>query len=180
MTFQAYIDNIKEKTGLDPADFRRLADEKGFLDPGTKTSTIIDWLTSEFGLGKGHGMAIVSTFSKRPKSSDLVEAQFAGNKSRWRETFDALLAKTKEFGPVDISPTSTYISLLKGTGKFAIVAFTGDRMDVGIKLKDAATTDRFEPSGNFNAMVTHRVRITDPAQVDAELLDWLRRAYDAA
>jgi len=29
-------------------------------------------------------------------------------------------------------------------------------------------------------MVTHRVRITDPAQIDDDVLDWLRRAYDAA
>jgi hypothetical protein len=29
-------------------------------------------------------------------------------------------------------------------------------------------------------MVTHRVRVTDPAQVDAELIGWLRAAYDAA
>jgi hypothetical protein len=29
-------------------------------------------------------------------------------------------------------------------------------------------------------MVTHRVRITDPAQIDAEVLAWLKLAYDAA
>jgi hypothetical protein len=180
MTFQAYLDNIKEKTGLDPEDFRRLASERGLLEPGTKTSTIIDWLSSEFGLGRGHGMAIVNTFTQRPKSSDLLESQFAGNKSHWRESFESILAATRQFGPADVAPTKTYISLVRDKRKFAIVALTADRMDVGIKLKNAPTTDRFEASGNFNNMVTHRVRITDPAQVDAELIDWLRRAYDAA
>ena len=29
-------------------------------------------------------------------------------------------------------------------------------------------------------MVTHRVRVTDLAQIDAELLAWLKLAYDAA
>jgi hypothetical protein len=29
-------------------------------------------------------------------------------------------------------------------------------------------------------MVTHRVRITDPKQIDKELLMWLKQAYDAA
>ena len=84
-----------------------------------------------------------------------------------------------------VAPTDTYISLLKGKAKFAIVAFTADRMDVGIKLKDAALTDatpsdRFEAAGSWNSMVTHRVRVTDASQVDAELLEWLRKAYAAA
>jgi hypothetical protein len=32
MSFQAYIDNIKEKTGKNPADFKKLAEEKGFFE----------------------------------------------------------------------------------------------------------------------------------------------------
>ncbi len=60
------------------------------------------------------------------------------------------------------------------------MAITADRMDVGVKLKDAAPAGRFEASGTWNAMVTHRVRVTDPARVDADLLDWLQRAYDDA
>jgi len=29
-------------------------------------------------------------------------------------------------------------------------------------------------------MVTHRVRLTEPDQLDAEMLDWLKQAYTAA
>jgi hypothetical protein len=53
-------------------------------------------------------------------------------------------------------------------------------MDVGVKLKGAAPVGRFEASGSWNSMVTHRVRVTAADQVDAELLDWLRLAYAAA
>lgn len=34
MSFQAYIDNIKAKTGKTPADFKKLAEKKGFLIDG--------------------------------------------------------------------------------------------------------------------------------------------------
>ena len=34
MSFQAYIDNIKAKTGKTPADFKELATKKGFLKDG--------------------------------------------------------------------------------------------------------------------------------------------------
>ena len=52
-------------------------------------------------------------------------------------------------------------------------------MDIGIKLKGAAPTDRLEAAGKWNAMVTHRVRIADPKHIDKEVLTWLKRAYDA-
>jgi hypothetical protein len=34
MSFQAYIDNIKAKTGKTPADFKKLAEEKNFIVDG--------------------------------------------------------------------------------------------------------------------------------------------------
>ena len=67
MSFQAYIDNIKVKTGKSPADFRKLAEEKGFLKNGelektVKATEITNWLKDEFELGHGHAMAIYMTF----------------------------------------------------------------------------------------------------------------------
>lgn len=32
MSFQAYIDNTKAKTNKNPADFKKIAEEKGFLE----------------------------------------------------------------------------------------------------------------------------------------------------
>ncbi|MCU1578886.1 MAG: hypothetical protein JWP19_1090 [Rhodoglobus sp.] len=180
MSFQAYLDTIKAKTGLDPADFRRLAEERGLLAEGVKVTQIVDWLKEDFGLGRGHAMAIVNIFQDRPAREERLEKQFTGTKAHWRATFDALLATLGKHGPVGTAATDTYVSLLKGKAKFAIVAMTADRLDIGIKLKDAAPTDRFEPAGSWNVMVTHRVRLVDAAQIDAELLGWLERAYDAA
>ncbi len=63
MSFQAYLTNIQAKTGKSPADFRTLAEEKGFtkkgeLSPGVKAGAIVQWLKSDFRLGHGHAMAI--------------------------------------------------------------------------------------------------------------------------
>ncbi|MDO6761675.1 DUF4287 domain-containing protein [Tamlana sp. 2_MG-2023] len=67
MFFQAYIDNIQEKTGKTPDDFKKLAEEKVFLSNGNllpeiKASEITNWLKEEFELGHGHAMAIYATF----------------------------------------------------------------------------------------------------------------------
>lgn len=63
MSFQAYLDNIQAKTGKNPADFRKLAEKKGFtqkgkLKPGVKAGEVVKWLKDEFDLGHGHSMAI--------------------------------------------------------------------------------------------------------------------------
>jgi hypothetical protein len=55
---------------------------------------------------------------------------------------------------------------------------TPDRFDVGVKLPDVAPSERLEPAGSWNTLMTHRVRITDAQQVDGELLGWLRVAYE--
>jgi hypothetical protein len=65
MSFQAYLVNIQAKTGRSPADFRRLATEKGFekggkLKPDVKAGAVVAWLKTNFELGHGHAMAIVA------------------------------------------------------------------------------------------------------------------------
>jgi hypothetical protein len=69
MSFQAYLDNIEEKTGLTPRQFLALAAQKGF-DADTKTAPILAWLAEDFGLGRGHGMALVHVITKGPQISD--------------------------------------------------------------------------------------------------------------
>lgn len=47
MSFQAYLNTIKSKTGKGPDDFRKMAEEKGFsqngqLKSGIKAGEIVD------------------------------------------------------------------------------------------------------------------------------------------
>lgn len=63
MSFQAYLTNIQTKTGKSPADFRALAEKKGFtrkgkVAAGVKAGEIVQWLKDDFELGHGHTMAI--------------------------------------------------------------------------------------------------------------------------
>ena len=63
MSFEAYINNIKTKTGKGPDDFKKIAEKKGFtregqIKAGVKAGDIVKWLKDEFDLGLGHAMAI--------------------------------------------------------------------------------------------------------------------------
>ena len=74
MTFQAYLDNIQAKTGQSPADFKRMATQRGYLDKGKlrkdiKAGEIIAWLKQDFDLGQGHAMAIVALLKGPPEKT---------------------------------------------------------------------------------------------------------------
>ena len=62
MSFQAYLDNIKAKTGKTPEEFKVLAEKAGVFNREMKASELIAWLKKEFDLGHGHSMAIWAVF----------------------------------------------------------------------------------------------------------------------
>jgi hypothetical protein len=69
MSMQAYLDNIEAKTGITPAKFIELAQDKGF-DSATKAGEMIQWLAADYGLGRGHAMAIIHIIRNGDKAPE--------------------------------------------------------------------------------------------------------------
>lgn len=67
MSFQAYLDNIEQKTGKTPNGFIALAKAKGFDNPSVKAGEIVAWLKKDFELGHGHAMALVHVIKNGAK-----------------------------------------------------------------------------------------------------------------
>jgi hypothetical protein len=65
VSFQAYLDNIKAKTGKTPDQFKALAVKAGVYKPDMKAATLVAWLKKEFDLGHGHAMAIWAVFKDK-------------------------------------------------------------------------------------------------------------------
>jgi len=65
VTFEAYISNIRARTGKDPRDFFEQAVRAGVLRPDTKTMEFVGWLKSSSGLGHGHAMAVWEAFRRK-------------------------------------------------------------------------------------------------------------------
>lgn len=177
---QTYLDNIKAKTGKTAQELAALARQKGL----SKSSQVVAWLKQDFGLGYGHaGMVwylMAHEADAKTPPTDRLEKLFA-KKAKWREPYQALAAKIAGFGAdVELAANMTYINVLRGSKKFAIVQpSSADRLDIGLKLKGVEPAGRLEEAGSWNAMVTHRVRISDPRELDDELLGWLKQAYSA-
>jgi hypothetical protein len=70
---------------------------------------------------------------------------------------------------------------LRRSKQFALIQpSTATRLDVGINLKNVPPSERLEASGSFNAMGSHRLRVSTVGEVDAHLVAWLKDAFDAA
>lgn len=63
MSFQAYLDNIEEKTGKTPNEFIAEAQQKKL----TVYKDIIAWLKEDYGLGLGHARALAYVIQHGPQ-----------------------------------------------------------------------------------------------------------------
>lgn len=69
MSFQAYLDAAEAKTGKTPRELVDEAHARGF-DASTKAGEILEWLKTDYELGRGHGMALVHVIKNGPTISE--------------------------------------------------------------------------------------------------------------
>jgi len=176
------IEKLREKTGKTLAQWQALIRAAGL----TRHGEVMKLLKGDHGVSHGYANQIALA-ALQPEgapaagSDGLIDAQYAGAKAPLRPVYEALVAAVKSFGPdVEFAPKKAYVSLRRSKQFGLIQPSTGTRIDVGLVLKGVAPAGRLEASGSFNAMVTHRVRLAGPGEVDAEMIAWLRQAYEGA
>jgi len=176
------IQNLANKTGKSLDEWINIATDSKI----DKHRALINYLKDEHGLTYGYANFIAhktfrSDAGSAAQKNDLIAAQYAGPKAALRPIYDLIITAVKNFGDdVEIAPKKSYVSLRRNKQFTIVQPSTKTRVDVGINLKGAAPTGRLEASGSFNAMVSHRVRLSDKKNVDAELIGWLRQAYYAS
>ncbi|NUT51097.1 MAG: DUF4287 domain-containing protein [Saccharothrix sp.] len=69
MSFQAYLDAVEKKTGKTPAELLAEAAERGY-GATAKAGVVLDWLKTDYDLGRGHGMALYHVLKNGTGISD--------------------------------------------------------------------------------------------------------------
>jgi hypothetical protein len=179
-TVATFERNIEAQTGRAVADWVALLQARG----PAKHGEIMAWLKAEHGLGHGYAnhLAKRALEAAAPRDADDPVAHlFADGKDALRPLYDALMAAALGMGAdVEVAPKKLNVSLRRRK-QFALVQpSTRTRLDLGLNLPGVPPAGRLEASGSFNAMVSHRVKLAAPADLDGEVLAWLRAAYDAA
>jgi hypothetical protein len=175
------IRNLQKNTGKPIEHWVDVARKSG----AAKHGEMVKLLKSKHGLTHGYANLVahqtLESAAVHADGGDLVAMQYGGNKAALRPLYDKLIERIDSFGKdIEVAPKKAYVSLRRKK-QFAIIQpSTAARLDVGINLKDVKPGGRLEASGSFNAMVSHRVRVTSIAEIDEELIKWLRKAYEGA
>lgn len=175
--------NIEAKTGQDLAALRTAIAASG----KTKHGEVRTWLMETYGLGYGDANSLAH-FAAGGKgaapaaddaAADPLADIYTGKKAHLRSIHDALMAAIQPWGDFEVAPKKAYVALRRKKQFAMLGPRTADRAELGINLKDDVGSERIvaqKPGG----MCQYAVALSSPADLDAEVLSVLRRAYDAA
>jgi len=114
------------------------------------------------------------------KQAYTVEHHFVGRQPDVRAIYDGILEAANQFGPVRDEPKKTSIHLSNRTA-FAGVATRKDTLILTLKSANDISDPRIVKHEQVSANRWHLdVRLQNPDQVDAELITWIRTAFDLA
>jgi uncharacterized protein DUF5990/uncharacterized protein DUF5655 len=108
---------------------------------------------------------------------ELIAGQYA-DRPQLRPVLDAVIAAALPFGQVSVQVRKTLVSLVSPRRTFAVLqARTKQRLDMGLRLDGTDPRGRLLTARDLGAS-TVRMALATPADVDAEAIGWLRRAYE--
>jgi hypothetical protein len=180
---QTQINNIQKKTGKSLDELTSIVKSSGL----TKHGEIRDMLMRELGLGYGDANALAHLVRQSDgmraaegKSEDeVLDEIYSGKKADLRPIHEALMAEIVKFGEFETLPKKGYVSLRRKKQFAMIGPKTNTRVEVGLNTKDLPTDERLleQPKGS---MCNYIVQVTDAKEVDGQLFDWIRQAYENA
>jgi predicted transport protein len=181
---QAQIRNIEATYGKPMREWLAIVAASGL----TKHTDVVRMLKTDYGLAHGaaHRVSLVARDTAAApagpdQDGDPVSALYTGKKASLRPLHDTLMSAILAFGDdIELAPKKGYLSLRRRKQFAMIQPSAAGRIDLGLILGDLPAEARLESATGFNALFTHRVRVSNPADIDEQLIAWLRQAYDRA
>jgi hypothetical protein len=180
---QTQIANIQKKTGMSLKGLEGFIKKSGL----SKHGEIRDMLKDKLGLGYGDANTLVhvvlksdGTRAAEGKSADAVlDEIYSGAKAAQRPIHEALMKHISKFGEFESAPKKGYVSLRRKKQFAMIGPKTNTRFEVGINIKGLKKNARLQeqPSGS---MCNYIIPLTEAKEVDAELIAWIKSAYEGA
>jgi hypothetical protein len=172
---QTMISNMPEKTGKSLEEWFEILNNEKF----EKHSMAVNFLKTKHAVTHGFANTIVSLSKDRNEpSEDLVLNQYVGKESL-KPIYSKLISVVEKFGSdVVITPKKGSVSIIRKNQFALIKPATKKRIDLGLKLKGVDLQGKLESSGPFGTMCTHRIQLQDLSDIDVEVTNWLKAAYE--
>jgi hypothetical protein len=177
--------NIEKRSGKSLDALAKIVKSSGL----TRHGELRDMLKRDLGMGHGDANTLVhyvlqsdgasAASASGQTTADVLDEIYSGPKASLRPAHDKLMAAIQKFGEFEIAPKKGYVSLRRRKQFAMIGPATNTRIEVGLNMKDVPATGRLvaQPPGG---MCQYKIKVTDAAEVNAELIAWIRRAYDSA
>lgn len=177
--------NIVKRTGKSIPELTAIVKGSGLSRHGE----LVSMLKSTLGMGHGDANTLVHTVLKSDGRSaataqglspeQVLDGLYTGPKAVLRPIHDKLVVAMRTFGDFEESPKKTYVSYRRKKQFAMIGPATNSRVEVGLNMKGVDATDRLQqlPAGH---MCNYKVKLTEAREADAELIAWIKTAYDAA
>lgn len=175
------IENLHKNTGKTLEQWTSIVKKENFQKHGE----IIKFLKEKHSFT--HGFAnLVALKSKGSDAGsvenkdELIEKQYKG-KEHFRPLYDRLMTEIKKFGSdVEVAPKNAYVSLRRKK-QFAILQPAAKtRFEVGLNLKNQQPKGKLEAITAANSMCSHKINLTSEKDIDKEVINWIKTAYEKA
>lgn len=179
--YATQIANIEKSTGKKLSEWIAIVNKSGFAKHGE----LVNFLKEKHAFTHGNANMVVhhakqSHAGAAENDTDWVTEQYKG-KENLKPWYERIMSEINKFGKdIEVSPKKAYVSLRRKK-QFAILQpSTKDRFDVGLNIKGITPSGIVEDGSKWNAMCTHRIKVTDEKMINKELIEWIRKSYDQA
>jgi predicted transport protein len=178
---QTMIDNLFINTGKSLEQWIEIVNSENFAKHGE----IIKFLKEGFGLSYGFANLIAhkakgSDAGSVENQDELITKQYVG-KEHFIPVYQKLMTEIEKFGnDIEIAPKNAYVSLRRKKQFALLQPATKTRFEIGIILKGQESKGTLEKINTANAMCSHKINVAGVNEIDGEVIDWLKKAYENA
>ena len=183
-----WADELPAKTGRDLDRWAKLVATCGI----DARKDRIAWLKNHHGLGTNTAWHIVLYAEDRltwdgdpavylAQAVKYVDGMFAGPKATLRPIFEALVAAARKLGKdVKVCPCKTIVPFYRKRVFAEVKPATRTRVELSFALAGEPVGGLLKPNPRADEKdrLKHQIHLATPADATAEVLGWLKTAYD--
>lgn len=174
------LDNLYKNTGKTLDQWIEIVKKQNFKKHGE----ILKFLKEEHSFT--HGFANMVAMKSRgadagsaENKDELIQKQYKG-KEHFKPLYDKLLIEVLKFGKdIEVAPKNSYVSLRRKKQFVILNPATKTRFEIGINLKGQEPKGKLEAE-KPNSMCSHKINLSDLTDIDNEVIEWIKNAYDNA
>lgn len=178
---QTMIENLQKNTGKSLEEWIDIVQSEKLVKHGE----ILKLLREKHGFSHGFANLVAHKALKTDAGSaenkdELVLKQYKGKENFW-PIYLKLLEEIEGFGnDIEFAPKNAYVSVKRKKQFAMLVPATKTRYEIGINLKGQPALGILEAETKSNAMCSHKISAIHESEITDEVIDWLRKAYEAA